>query len=423
MSDFTYHDFDHSGANLYLVIRSLGAGTVRDHSVNPYVFVAPVVANWDNYDVPGAESPASSGIFGFTVPVANGVLAAGMYVFEVYRRIGAAAAASDLLLAQAYLPWSGTAIVDESAADTRTLPALPAVLPGAAGGLLIAGSNAATIFNGTAGPGLQAIGTTIGFYTQGAWAGVYNRATDANGVGHVNDGGTAGIGQKNVGGAKGQYNLGDTGQQNQGETKSVALVGPADKLDNLDVTVGSRAAPGAKMDLIDALSTTALAVIAAAIWNRLTSAMTTAGSIGKKLADWVILLAADVHPVVAPVTLVASPEFYTLLGGATQPIDLAQSAASRLCIRLVDAAGDPVDLGEADLVFRVVAGEDEVLRLTEGDGIRTTDPDDGQVEISFSTADTATVGTQAYEFWDVASDTLFAKGKFVVRPTFGPGTA
>jgi hypothetical protein len=60
--------------------------------------------------------------------------------------------------------------------------------------------------------------------------------------------------------------------------------GLMDNLVDLDATVSSRAAPGAAMALTSGERTT----LAASIWNALTSGMTTAGSIGKKLADWVI---------------------------------------------------------------------------------------------------------------------------------------
>ena len=54
------------------------------------------------------------------------------------------------------------------------------------------------------------------------------------------------------------------------------------KTDNIPA---SPAATGAKMDVVDAPNATGLAAFAAAVWNRLTSALTVAGSIGKALAD------------------------------------------------------------------------------------------------------------------------------------------
>ncbi len=50
----------------------------------------------------------------------------------------------------------------------------------------------------------------------------------------------------------------------------------------------SPAAVGSQMDLVNAPNATALTAIAAAIWNALTSGMSTVGSIGKKLVDWVV---------------------------------------------------------------------------------------------------------------------------------------
>lgn len=62
----------------------------------------------------------------------------------------------------------------------------------------------------------------------------------------------------------------------------------AAKLDDLDATVSSRAAPGAQMDLVAAPNATAVTAIVTAVWASLTSALTTAGSIGRKLANWVL---------------------------------------------------------------------------------------------------------------------------------------
>jgi hypothetical protein len=48
----------------------------------------------------------------------------------------------------------------------------------------------------------------------------------------------------------------------------------------------SAAAPGAKMDLVDAPSATGLAAVVAAIWNALVAGFTTPASIGAKLLGW-----------------------------------------------------------------------------------------------------------------------------------------
>lgn len=63
--------------------------------------------------------------------------------------------------------------------------------------------------------------------------------------------------------------------------------------DALDAAVSSRAVAGDAMALTSGERTT----LAGVIWNSLTSGMTTAGSIGKKLADWTIHSAADVWAV------------------------------------------------------------------------------------------------------------------------------
>ena len=62
---------------------------------------------------------------------------------------------------------------------------------------------------------------------------------------------------------------------------------------------------------------TARAALVQAIWDALTSALTTAGSIGKKLADWTILTAADVW--LAATRTLTSAANITSTGGTTVP--------------------------------------------------------------------------------------------------------
>ena len=55
--------------------------------------------------------------------------------------------------------------------------------------------------------------------------------------------------------------------------------------------VGQLATTSGKVDLVDAPNATAVTALVAAVWSALTSTMTGAGSIGKKIADWAILTA------------------------------------------------------------------------------------------------------------------------------------
>jgi hypothetical protein len=124
---------------------------------------------------------------------------------------------------------------------------------------------------------------------------------------------------------------------------------------------------------------------------------------------------------VLPATFEAGSGTYTFAGAANLAFDVPQNAETAVPGQVLDGAGDPVDLTDRTLVFRVVdSAGTEVLRLTEGAGIAVTDPDDGQIQIQISAADAADSGTFKYEFW--ADDLLLAKGAFVVRPTFGPGS-
>jgi hypothetical protein len=126
---------------------------------------------------------------------------------------------------------------------------------------------------------------------------------------------------------------------------------------------------------------------------------------------------------VAPVTFAGTAATYTFAGAANLAFDVPQAAESSIVGQVLDAAGDAVDLTTADLVFRAVdSSGEEVFRLTEGSGVQTTHADEGQVTITISAEDAADAGTYKYEFWDEAGERLLAKGSFVVRATFGPGT-
>jgi len=124
---------------------------------------------------------------------------------------------------------------------------------------------------------------------------------------------------------------------------------------------------------------------------------------------------------VLPAIFEAGDGTYTFAGATNLPFDVPQNAETAVPGQVLDGAGDPVDLSDRTVVFRVVdSAGTEVLRLTEGDGIAVAEGDDGQVTILISAADAAEAGSFKYEFW--ADDLLLAKGAFVVRETFGPGS-
>jgi len=91
--------------------------------------------------------------------------------------------------------------------------------------------------------------------------------------------------------------------------------GYLDNLTNLDAAVSSRATVGAAMTL----TAGTLTAIAAAIWNRLTTALTTAGSIGKLLVDKMALITAGGIQVTGPV--VAGGNVVTYRGDSYQNVD------------------------------------------------------------------------------------------------------
>ena len=174
---------------------------------------------------------------------------------------------------------------------------------------------------------------------------------------------------------------------------------------------------------------------ATAVWAASTRTLTSFGTLVASVAGAILKTPANLlktnaagqveasNVMVAPVTFSGTAATYTFAGAANLPFDVPQNAETAIAGQVLDAAGEAVDLGSAELVFRAVdsAGED-VFRLTEGAGVETTGAGDGEVTVTVSAENAAESGTWRYEFWDVAAPRLLAKGAFVVRSTFGPGT-
>lgn len=111
------------------------------------------------------------------------------------------------------------------------------------------------------------------------------------------------------------------------------------------------------------LSTTALG----AIWNRLTSSMTTAGSIGKKLADWVVGT-IDTYTGNTPQT----GDSYARLGapaGASVAADIAAVPTASQNAAAVEAA--ILNEGDATALLAAIAAKVEEFLINEGDATAT----------------------------------------------------
>jgi len=94
-----------TGKNLYAIVTNQAGLHYNSDGTGPET---KVVANWDNYDIPMSETPASSYTYAVTFPVA----AAGIYVIMIFERIGANPAVSDPMVGQdSYWDWNGSAHV------------------------------------------------------------------------------------------------------------------------------------------------------------------------------------------------------------------------------------------------------------------------------------------------------------------------
>ncbi len=113
------------------------------------------------------------------------------------------------------------------------------------------------------------------------------------------------------------------------------------KTDNLPA---SPAAVGSKMDLADSLSSTGLGVMTSAVWSRLLTDISTSGSIGKLIKDYLDAaissrLAAASYTVPPTVGAIADQVFDELLSGHTTAgsAGKALSDASALSVSAIDA--------------------------------------------------------------------------------------
>lgn len=131
------HDHHTSGLTLYAMIRTT-TGTIWNTA--GVAFEAYATGNITDYDIALAEQGTASRYYVGTFPA---TIAAGVYNLIVKQRAGGAPAESDDTVGEGAIEWDGSAVVSLSSIRSR----LPAPAPGSSGGMLIAGSNAATTFD------------------------------------------------------------------------------------------------------------------------------------------------------------------------------------------------------------------------------------------------------------------------------------
>jgi len=115
--------------------------------------------------------------------------------------------------------------------------------------------------------------------------------------------------------------------------------------------------------------------IAAAVWDRLTSALTTAGSIGKLLAQKLALITTNSVTVATPTTT-SNTLNVSLYAGETRTLE----------ITLTDANGDPISLTGATIEYH--AALPTPVTKTVGSGITVTDAAAGEFSIALTQANT-----------------------------------
>jgi len=100
------------------------------------------------------------------------------------------------------------------------------------------------------------------------------------------------------------------------------------------------------------------ATIAAAVWAMATSALTTVGSIGKKLADWVITAPVQILQGLA-VTFSADLLTLTIDGVAGGKLTMKTGEAKTILMVVLDSTGKAVDLSAATLLLGVKKDKSE----------------------------------------------------------------
>jgi len=132
MANEINHPYRATGATLYAVMRQVSG---QRWNASTLAFETLTVANWANYGLPLAETPAGGYFYIGSLPAIGGVMVAGWYWVDLYAQAGETAAVSDVLVASYFGHWDGTHFTLQGA-DNRNGNPIPT---GAAGG---AGSRA-----------------------------------------------------------------------------------------------------------------------------------------------------------------------------------------------------------------------------------------------------------------------------------------
>ncbi|MGO9112724.1 MAG: hypothetical protein ACLP9L_26115 [Thermoguttaceae bacterium] len=131
-----------TGSTVYFTVRDDITGKMWNTNGTPN-FEALTVANWSKYAIAMTETPSSSYFYVGTMPAISGNMVAAWYWVDVYLQASGSAAISDTQVATIYAYWDGTNLKAQ-ASDTIAIAGSVQSVPGAAGGIFIAGSNAAT---------------------------------------------------------------------------------------------------------------------------------------------------------------------------------------------------------------------------------------------------------------------------------------
>lgn len=153
-----------------------------------------------------------------------------------------------------------------------------------------------------------------------------------------------------------------------------------------------------------------VAALPAAVWAALTSALTTVGSIGKKLADAVF-----------GATVTVTPLSVTVSAGEVSGSDLVayQFCAFSFLLTITDDNGAAVSLAGKNVAFVLTKLETptvEVWRLTNGSGLTIVGASNNQLSVVGTDTRTQDAGTFLWFAKNTTDDTPLARGSFTIHP-------
>lgn len=144
------------------------------------------------------------------------------------------------------------------------------------------------------------------------------------------------------------------------------------------------------------------------------------GSAQRTLADLVLRLGELATVAGRNLVRQAAPD-YTTSGGSIINLAVARYETPLLGFVAIDGSGRAIDLAGRTLQFSVSGPVAGVLGNAAGEsGLELLSAVTGGVQVTVTSAMTATAGSGSYELWDVTAGRLIARGEWMVRAASGP---